>query len=257
MANKMAESITSRILEQLATGTAAWRKTWKGIGMPRNLISGKPYRGMNVFILMSYGFPDPRFLTYNQAKSKGGYVRAGEKGIPIIFWNFIDEMKDGNKTGRKIPLMRGYTVFNVSQCDNLKIPALGDEKREHTPIEMGEQTIFGMPGCPTIAHGGDVACYNPATDTVTLPKPEAFQDGESYYATAFHELAHSTGHPTRLGREFDGHFGSHKYTFEELIAEMTAAFLCAHCGIEDKTLDNSTAYINGWINTIKDRKSVV
>lgn len=256
MNNKIVEIVTSRILDSLKSGAAPWRKTWKGCGMPMNLISGKPYRGMNVFILMSQSFSDPRWLTFNQAKSKGGMVRKGEKGTPIVFWNFIKETKNGQETGRKIPLMRYYTVFNVTQVDGLNLPSMG-EKREHTPLESAERIIQGMPNRPEIVHGGGQASYGVDTDKVSLPVPESFESGEAYYSTAFHELAHATGHATRLGRDMKNFFGSHKYSFEELVAEMTAAYLSAHCGIEDKTLDNSAAYVQNWLKVLEGDPSML
>jgi antirestriction protein ArdC len=130
-----------------------------------------------------------------------------------------------------------------------------------TSIERAEQIMAGMPHKPDIRHGGNEACYSPMLDYVKLPEPSAFQSPEEYYATAYHELVHSTGHASRVGRKGilePSFFGSHEYSKEELVAEMGAAFLCGVAGIEQRTIENSASYISGWLKALKnDRKLLV
>lgn len=254
--------ITDQITTKLEEGTVPWRKPWYGeAGMPKNLVSKKDYRGINVFLLHCLGYESPYFVTFKQAKKLGGHVRKGEKGCPVVFWKQLDvKDEDEEKTVRHVPMLRYYTVFNVAQTEGLEIPVLDVPEREHTPTEAAEQIVQGMPKAPEIKHGQRAASYSPAEDVVRMPRPEVFESGEGYYSTLFHELTHSTGHTSRLDRKLSTEsvaFGSADYSREELVAEMGAAFLCAQAGIETR-LDQSAAYIEGWLKKLKsDRKLVV
>ncbi|MGD0283227.1 MAG: zincin-like metallopeptidase domain-containing protein, partial [Dissulfurispiraceae bacterium] len=155
---------------------------------------------------------------------------------------------------------RYYNVFNAEQCEGLKIEAIGTEEREFAPIEICMATVAAMPNSPEIKHGDQKAYYVPTMDYVNMPKPETFASAEEYYSVLFHELTHSTGHRSRLNRKgitVNNGFGSADYGKEELIAEMGAAFLCGCTGIENRTLDNSAAYVQGWIKAIKEDKRIV
>ena len=259
------EIITERILAQLEAGTVPWRKPWNGeAGMPKNLVSGKQYRGINIFLLHTLGYDSPWFVTFKQAKKLGGQVRKGEKGCPVVFWKWIDneeETEDGQVTKARVPLLRYYTVFNLEQCDGITAPAVDVPERKHEPLQAAERIVDGMPQRPTVEHGFRGACYSPSEDTVRMPKPERFEARDGYYATLFHELTHATGHSSRLDRKLDtkrAAFGSDSYTREELVAEMGASFLCGEAGILDSQLDQSAAYISGWLKTLRsDRKLVV
>jgi antirestriction protein ArdC len=244
------EKVTAQIISALESGTAPWRKPWKGSAAPHNVTTGKPYQGINWFLLSMMG--GGGFLTYKQAQSLGGNVRKGEKGNPIIFWNFIEKKKANGEMG-KVAFLRSYTVFSVSQCEGLELPAPEGEGETvpFVPIERAEETIAKTGA--EISHGGNRAFYRPSTDQIQMPDKEAFHAPEEYYSTAFHELAHWTGHTSRLARkgiEDVAAFGSATYSKEELIAEMGAAFLCAEHGI-DSTLENSAAYLQGWIKALK------
>ena len=252
------EIITDRIIEKLEKGTAPWCKPWTGGEMPRNLITGKVYRGINLFLLNIANYTSPYWLTFNQCKEKGGTVKAGQKATPIVFWK-IDENKDENGE-KKAPLLRYYNVFNAEQCEGLNIPQLEQETREFAPIEVCMMTIAAMPKAPSIQHKQPKAYYVPSMDYVNMPKPESFKSAEEYYSVLFHELTHSTGHASRLNRKginVNNGFGSSDYGKEELIAEMGAAFLCGCTGIENRTLDNSASYVAGWLNAIKEDKKIV
>ena len=244
------ETVTAQIISALESGTAPWRKPWKGSSAPHNVTTGKTYQGINWFLLSMMG--GGGWLTYKQAQGLGGNVRKGERGTPIIFWNFIEKKKANGEIG-KVAFLRSYTVFSVSQCDGLELPAPEGEEETvpFVPIERAEETIAKTGA--EISHGGDRAFYRPATDQIQMPNKEAFHAPEDYYSIAFHELAHWTGHTSRLARkgiEDVAAFGSATYSKEELIAEMGAAFLCAEHGI-DSTLENSAAYLQGWIKALK------
>ena len=253
------ESITQTIIDSLKEGKIPWKKTWSGgtAGLPMNFITKKPYRGVNMFTLSMTPFDSPYFLTYNQAKAKGGQVRKGEKSSMVVFWKMFKATDKATGLEKTIPMLRYFNVFNVEQVDGLKLPkpkkVEGEEKKkEFNPIEEAEAVVASYKTCPPISHGGSRAYYTPALDTVQMPKKESFTTPEAYYSTLSHELAHSTGHSSRLNRDFGTAFGSDDYSKEELVAEMTAAFFCATCGISNETIDNSKAYIQGWLAKLSD-----
>jgi antirestriction protein ArdC len=251
------EIVTEKIIKQLESGVAPWRKPWT-CQTPVNLLTQKEYRGLNVFTLASQGFPSRFWLTYNQATKLGGRIRKGEKSSPVIFWNIGDEQEttaqDGAKETSRPFLLRYYSVFNLSQAEGIDIPAsLLQETRTNDPIETCEQIVTNMPVPPAFEQS-DKAWYSPTNDVVGRPARGLFHSSEEYYATEFHELAHSTGHAKRLRREnFDNpvSFGSESYSKEELIAEMTSAMLCGIAGIEQRILENSAAYLKTWITRLK------
>lgn len=256
------EIITNRVIELLEQGTVPWRRPWGGPdGAPRNLNSGKAYRGVNVFVLSAAGYESPYWVSFKQARQRGGHVRKGEKGMPCVFWNWLE--KEDRDSGKevKIPFLRYYTVFNVEQCDNVDYPKAVPVSPTFEPIEACEAIVSGMPARPPIKHGGARACYRPTTDQVCMPEPTLFEPREAYYATLFHELVHSTGHQRRLARKEimePIRFGSSPYSREELIAEMGGTYLCGHAGIEGKVIENSAAYIDHWLKTLRgDTRMVV
>ncbi len=232
--------ITDKVIEKLNEGVIPWEKPWHTQGPARNLISKRPYRGINAFLLSCLDdHESPYWLTFKQCKDKGGHVKKGEKGFPVVFWKQItvnSEILDENDRPVKklIPFLRYYTVFNVEQCEGIEVPPKEEiQENEFTPIEQCQQIIDGMPQKPEINFGGDRACYFPTLDYVKMPKPERFQEPEKYYNTLFHELTHATGHQERLNRKGISDvsfFGSHAYSQEELVAEMGAVFLCSETG---------------------------
>ena len=259
---KAYDIITERIIAQLEAGTVPWCKPWHGqAGMPKNLISNKQYRGINVFLLHCLGYESPYFLTFKQAKARGGHVCKGERGCPVVFWKWLDVADRESKEPQRVPLLRYYTVFNVAQTEGIEAPPVDVPERKHTPIEAAECIANSMQSAPEIRHGHNGACYSPLEDVVRMPRPEVFDNGERYYSTLFHELTHSTGHRSRLDRKLDSElaaFGSPDYSREELVAEMGAAFLCGEADILDTSIDQSAAYIDGWLSKLRnDRKLVV
>lgn len=256
--------ITDRMITLLEQGQIPWQKPWNSAQlMPQNAVSGKPYRGVNVFLLHAMSYDSPFWLTFNQAKGLGGNVRRGEKACPVVFWKWLES----EDTGERIPFLRYYSVFNVAQCKGIpedKFPSPGVNRREHCPIAQAEEIVATMPKRPEIKTGLSRAFYSPAGDFVGMPAPETFRTGEDYYSVLFHELTHSTGHETRLSRKgvagTDGEwsaFGSTPYAKEELVAEMGAAFLCGQAGIVERTLDNSAAYVGSWLARLKDDRRLV
>jgi antirestriction protein ArdC len=258
------ELITERIIGLLEKGVVPWRKPWQAqTGMPRNLISGQPYRGINVFLLHAMHYESPHWLTYKQALDRGGHVRKGEKACPVVFWKSWE--KEDKETGakEKIPMLRIYHVFNVAQCDELKkVPASAPviAKPTMTSHAEAEAILAAMPQRPEIKHGLAKAFYAPSSDCVGMPNRERFETANAYYQTLFHELTHSTGHASRLNRptltESAG-FGSQPYCKEELIAEMGAAFLCGKANIGEAIVENSAAYIHGWLRQLKQDKKLI
>jgi antirestriction protein ArdC len=250
--------VTEQILKQLESGVAPWHKPWS-TQIPMNLVSGRQYRGINVFLLSSSGHGPPYFLTYKQATERGGHVRKGQHGTKIVFWKIgtrETEDADGDAIERKSILLRYYTVFNVEQCEGIATP---DATRIVNPIEECERIVRQMPNPPVMEQDGR-AWYRPSTDSVGMPSRNAFNSSEEYYSTLFHELTHSTGHTNRVGRdgiEKLNTFGSESYSKEELIAEMSAAMLCGVAGIERKTLANSASYLKSWIDVLKSDARIV
>jgi antirestriction protein ArdC len=233
--------VTEKIINLLESGVVPWRKPWTSTGLPRNLVSKKPYRGINFFLLSASKYVSPFSLTMRQANELGGHVRKGEESTAVVFWKIddvqqiaegLDDEATGEKTHRRF-LLRFYRVWNIEQCELSqgaldKLPKI--ETHEHDPIEAAERIMAAMRDRPEIQHAGSKAFYSPITDRITLPPRELFASTEKYYATALHETVHSTISQNRLAREGiceAAPFGSAVYSKEELCAEMGAAYLCA------------------------------
>lgn len=261
---KVYEIVTDRILKKLEEGTVPWQKPWNAeAGMPKNLVSEKEYRGINIILLGSQGYVSPWWLTFKQAKEKGGYVREGEKGTPIVYCDTVRKEvvgEDGELTEKEMSFLRYYTVFNAAQVEGVEFPEPSVVVRPFTSIEECERLVAGMPNPPAIRHGSDRAFYRSSEDTVYMPDHGLFHGDEEYYSTLFHEICHSTGHETRLNRRPSTearNFGDEAYSKEELVAEIGCAFLCGIAGIENKTIDNSAAYIASWLKALRDDKRMV
>ncbi len=261
MPKTVSEIITENIVKALEAGVVPWRKPWATVdGMPQNLLSRKPYRGINIFLTYMQRFGSPFWVTFNQCGKKGGKIRKGEHGTPIVFWKFPepdpDNLDANGKPKRRPPICRFYKVWNVEQTEGLDYPQ--PTMIAHDPIPVCEALVAGWEDCPEIVVRGGRACYNRADDKIAMPDFGRFDKPEGYYSTLFHEMVHATGHKSRLDRLEGGGMGSGSYSREELTAEMGAAFLCGHCGIETKTLDDSAAYIDHWVKVLKgDSKLVI
>ncbi len=266
--------VTSKIVEMLEKGVIPWRRPWTSTGLPRNLVSKKPYRGINYFLLSASKYVSPFWLTYRQAGQLGGHVRKGEESTVVVFWKVEDARERSGdldtaaeqperQDNRRRWLLRYYRVFNLEQVELpepvlVKLPKV--ETFQHDPIERAETIIEQMPNRPEIAHAGARAFYSPMFDRVTLPPRELFHTPEEYYASAFHELSHSTGHAKRLARPEImeiAPFGSATYSREELVAELSAAFLCAESGISNATIENQASYLAGWLKALKSDSRLI
>lgn len=266
MSNKVYEIITNTVIEKLEQGNIPWHKPWSGGAFPKNLISKKEYRGINVFLLAAQGYASPYWLSFKQVKQVGGKVRKGEKSTIVVFWKPVEVTETDKETGEKkkktIPFLRYYRVFNTEQCEGIdpkKVPTI-EVNSDFQPIEACEKTVAEMQDKPNIRHEENRAYYSPLQDFVNMPKKEYFKKEEFYYSVLFHELGHSTGHESRLARKANdgwGFFGSESYSKEELVAEMTAAFLCGIHQIEMETIDNSAAYIKSWLSKLQDDPKMV
>jgi antirestriction protein ArdC len=259
MNSKSYDRITERIVSLLSQGTVPWHKPWQvKTGLPRNLVSQKPYRGINVFLLIAMNYESPHWLTLRQANQLGGQVKPGEKSCPVVFWKPMEVKDKESGEDRKIPFLRLYHVFNVAQCQGLKNTPPADDSAfvQTEPAEI----VAKMPLPPAIKHGMAAACYSPANDTIDMSDRERFDAEDSYHATLFHELVHSTGHEKRLKRagivDRNG-YGSDPYGKEELIAEMGSAFLCGYAGIVDRTINHSAAYLEGWLKQLKQDRTLI
>jgi antirestriction protein ArdC len=256
---KSYERITERIVTLLEQGTVPWHKPWQvKTGLPRNLVSKKPYRGINPFLLLAMGYESPHWLTFRQAIQLGGSVKKGEKACPVVFWKQMQITDKESGELEKIPLLRLYSVFNVAQCEGLKnIPA--EDTSSFVATEAAE-IVAKMPQPPKINHGMSHAYYTPVNDMVGMPERKRFETEDSYHATLFHELVHSTGSEKRLKRvsimERNG-YDTDPYCKEELVAELGSAFLCGQAGIVERTIDSSAAYLEGWLKQLREDKTII
>ncbi|MCC3246426.1 ssDNA-binding domain-containing protein [Methylocystis sp. WRRC1] len=246
------ENVTKSIIAELEGGTAPWIKPWKSgtrVGiMPANAINGHHYRGINVPILWhaadERGFPKNAWLTFKQALDAGGHVRKGEKGTQIVFTKRIS-VTDDDDEARQISMLRAFTVFNVAQVEGVEALAPLPEP----PLSGVVETFVSATGAD-IRHGGDRACYVPSRDFIALPNASDFESEQHYEATKLHELVHWSGNEKRLKRDLANRFGTKAYAAEELVAELGAAFLCAHLGVEGRLRHDE--YIASWLSLLKE-----
>ncbi len=256
--------VTDKIIALLEGGTIPWRKPWTDAGLPRNLVSKKAYRGVNVFLLASLGYKQNLFVTFDQVKALGGSVKKGEKSQMVVFWKWIDvktpDTTPPDEKKPQKPILRYYNVFNIAQCEGIpqdQIPVL---TRPNEPIEACESIVRDMPNKPTFQHHENEAYYEPSTDILNMPDIEYFVESEAYYATLFHELVHCTGHQKRLDRidlVENTRFGSYEYSTEELVAEIGSCYLQSFTGIVRNDMANSAAYIQGWLAKLKNDKRCI
>jgi antirestriction protein ArdC len=252
--------VSARIVTELERGAAPWVKPWSataGMNTPCNAVTNRPYSGCNVVLLWmarASGYRAPRFVTYKQALELGGHVRKGEHGTRVYFVKQLqvrDKSSDDDSAARLIPMLREYTVFNVDQCENLppRVITLANTK----PRNPGQRdaTVDEFLACSgaNIREGSGDAYYRPTDDYISLPRFEDFKAASHFYATAFHELGHWTGHKSRLDRDLRVRFGGQAYAAEELVAELCAAFLCAEFSIDGDI--RHAGYIQSWIGLLK------
>jgi antirestriction protein ArdC len=265
--------VTDSIVKMLEEGVAPWQKPWEPAGMPFNPTSEKAYRGGNAIHLMatalSRGYEDPRWMTYKQAAENGWQVRKGEKGTSIEFWEVSakaeekegapgkGDHEDAERASQRRLIHRVYTVFNAVQIEG--VPAYERPQRSAFEAVQSGERIFGNSGAKIAHDQRDRAFYNRSSDSIHLPPKDAFKDAPGYYGTALHELAHWTGHPSRLNRPTlieSYRFGDLNYAKEELRAELASVFIAAEVGVpHDPT--NHAAYVGSWIKALKEDKNEI
>ena len=270
---KPEEVLADRIIEMLDQGELPpWSKPWTRSPEHRmcNAISNKPYRGVNIWMTqltaMAMSFTDHRWMTFKQAAELGGTVRKGEKGTQVVFYRILekDDPENPDKI-KKIPVMRLYHVFNADQTEGCRLAPVDTDQdlRDHDPIAAAEAIIAAMPNLPEIIRyeiGNHAPHYNTRTDKIMVPVMGRYPLLEDWYNTVFHELTHSTGHESRLGRFKDQKYAGaekHSYGAEELVAGMGAAMLGQHAGTGTATIESNASYIKAWRDTISADKGMV
>lgn len=265
MTRDICKEVTDKLIESMENNPGAWIKPWvtAGPGMPHNAVTGHEYNGINIPMLWGasahFGHKTNGWASYQQWRQKGAQVRKGEKGTMIVFWSFIEKEEDGKK--KKIGFLKCSHVFNADQVDGFDYqpPTLPNLAAR---LENAE-AFFAATGAD-IRHGHSGAFYNPNSDFVAMPDREAFiatngsSATETYYGTLAHEMTHWTGHAKRCDRQFGKRFGDHAYAFEELVAELGAAFLSAHLGISSEPRADHAQYLASWLRVLrKDSKAVL
>lgn len=257
------QDVTNAIIAKIEDGVMPWRAEWSGGPMlaPKR-VTGEEYRGINVVLLWmraaEAGFSNPSWMTFKQAKTLGAQVRKGEKATRIVFYKTLKIEGGEGEDDRNIPMLRTYSVFNADQIDGLP------EKFAHTPAtptpaanrDAAKERALLSCGAD-VREGGNRAFYSPSSDTVQMPEFHLFENATGYLATLAHELCHWTGHKTRLDRKQTGSHKSQSYAFEELIAELGAAFVGARLGIAGEHFENHAAYLGSWAKALKDDKRAI
>jgi antirestriction protein ArdC len=263
--------VTNRIVADLELGVRPWLKPWNAEHAAGRITrplrhNGQPYRGINVVMLwaeaMDQGFACPIWMTYKQATELGGQVRKGEHGSLVVYADRMTRTEtdaSGEEAEHSIPFLKGYTVFNCEQIDNLPGHFTAPAAPALDPVARiaSAETFFRHTGAD-IRFGGDRAYYTVHDDFVQMPPFETFRDAESFYATLAHETTHWTKHPSRLDREFGRkRWGDEGYAAEELVAELGSAFLSADLGITPEPREDHAAYIANWLKVLKDDKRAI
>jgi antirestriction protein ArdC len=265
------QEITDKIVAELEAGRAPWVQPWGAatgapLDMPRNAATGRRYSGINILILwdavIEGGFSGQNWLTFRQALALGGHVRKGERGTTVVYADRFtpdDERQRAERDGDEptaIPFLKRFTVFNADQCDGLPEEfAPAAPAREESSILPEVEALIAASGADFRIRG-DRAFYDPAGDFIQVPPPAAFFEPINWHRTACHELAHWTGHASRLARDFSGRFGSQAYAREELVAELAGAFLCASLGVTPTV--RHADYIVSWLDVLReDNRAIV
>ena len=261
--------VTNRIIADLEEGRVPWVQPWDAarcpVTMPHNGLTGRIYSGINVLILWAAGigggYSSQRWLTYKQAEKAGGNVKRGEKGTVICYADRFTPKDEAQKArsedrdARTVAFLKRFTVFNLDQCEGLPIEAgVAPSVPDPVMTRIEADRIIKLSGAD-FRIGGREAYYAPAEDFVMVPPQVAFPDPINWYRTALHELGHWTGHPSRLNRDQSGRYRSSKYGREELVAEMTSAFVCASLGIAPSV--RHADYIGAWLAVLREDEKAI
>ena len=262
------QKVTDAIVNAIEQGVGNWRMPWHTSGRfafsPINVTSKKPYRGINTLCLWAAaeakGYERGEWATYPQWQERGAQVRKGEKATTVVFWKFAntaetqEEGEEHAATSSRLLFTRGYSVFNAAQVDGYTPKPDAD-----TPIEQRiehAEAFFGRINA-RVVHQGNRAFYTPDADSITLPPFPAFFTPTDYYSTRAHESGHWTAKADRCNRELGKRFGDNAYSVEELVAELTAAFVCAHLGLSTEPRPDHAQYIGSWLKVLKADKRAI
>jgi len=263
------EAVTSQIVNAIEQGVGTWRMPWHTSGRysfsPINVISRKAYRGINTLCLWSAaqvkGYESGEWATYRQWQERGAQVRKGEKSATVVFWKFANDAQETQEHGddhetsaSRLLFTRGYAVFNAEQVDGYEAK-LEPEQTALERIEKAE-AFFKSIGAE-LRHGGNRAYYAPDLDYIQMPPFGAFTENTRYYSTLAHEHTHWTAKAERCDRQLGKRFGDNAYAAEELIAELGAAFVCAHLGLSTEPREDHAQYIQSWLRVLKADKRAV
>lgn len=263
------QTVTDSIIAMLEKGVKPWAPQWSngacGLPVLPTRANGEGYRGINVALLWGAaemkGYTRHTWMTFNQAKALGGCVRKGERATPIVYWGTFkaqaDDTDESGDDGKARMFAKGYSVFNVEQIDGLPARFLEAAPVVSTAERIAKADAWAVASGADIRHGGNKAFFSPTSDHVQMPPFAAFHEPETYYATLAHELTHWTGHKARLDRQFGKRFGDKAYAFEELVAELGAAFSCARLGIASEPREDHASYLASWLKVLKGDKRAI
>lgn len=263
--------VTARIVAELEKGVRPWLKPWSGSNMDGRIVrprrhNGQPYSGVNILILWARaeeaGFASPYWLTFNQSKELGAFVRKGEKGTTIVYASSFTKKEiaeSGEETESVVPFLKQYCVFNAQQIDGLDehfYAAVPKPKDGMAPIAAAAAFVAGTKA--EFREGGNQAYYCQASDHIQMPPFACFKDAEAHAATVLHELLHWSKAPHRLARDFGRKkWGDEAYALEELIAELGSAFLCADLAITPEVRDDHASYLDSWLRVLRQDARVL
>jgi len=273
MSFDLRETITQKFIDALENSKTPWDRPWVGGGLgARNLVSKKPYRGINTLLTAMTGFDSPWWATFKQWSDHQLSVRKGEKGTQIVFWKVSDrESDDVEGRNRKSFVLRYYYVFNAEQV--APHPSLDKDVAAESQAFL--DTLLTRPASPDfkdfqpaenvirdtkaeIFLKGSRAYYDIQSDTITVPPKKMFKTEGGFYGTILHELVHWTGHQARLNREFGSRFADNAYAFEELVAEIASCFVCNELNVPNsEQLENHVGYVSHWLDILKRDKSAI
>ena len=252
--------VTARIMEQMEQGIIPWQKPWVACGKAISRTTGKPYSLLNQMLLGRPG----EYLTFKQCQEAGGKVRKGEKAQMVVFWKWIETEDEETHEKKEVPFLRYYNVFHIDQCEGITAKhttetAFPDGAAADEAAQAIIADYLNRESVKLTHQEGDRAFYRPCTDEIVLHLMKQFRSTAEYYSTAFHEITHSTGHEKRLNRlTHAAFFGTEDYSKEELVAEIGAAALVSHAGLEtDRSFRNNAAYVQNWLQVLKDDKRFI
>jgi antirestriction protein ArdC len=268
MGSSIRDEITQQIVDAIEAGTPPWRKGWSSPELHQNAKTGQAYKGINQLLRGLTPYSDGRWLTFKQAEAMGVKIKKGSKGHRIVKMVEVDKIRTGTlqdgevlaEDKGKALVMKGYVVFNAEQIDGL--PALPRPTMNQVEsVAAVDAVIEGMKGTGlTIQYGGGQPAYAPLADAVRMPTPDRFHTTQDYAATMLHELAHASGHQSRLNRlNLYARFGSEEYAREELRAELASALLGAQLGVPmaSSMMDSHASYLANWLTVLKRDKNEI